>query len=202
MARASGGQSPGGTRRPVRSWSTRARRPWMSLATEGTPNASPVARVRPTEGTSEGWQNTSSTLQNRRPTTGMPANVTRSAIFRRSARRRRSTSSSPWPAITNSASRPASRPAARRSGTWRTRTGHERAGSADHRDLALRPGGGWFPRATRVPGSPARSARAGCGAGSAARRPAPRLVAIEPPAPPPAHPEPAVGRKKPSTVRT
>ena len=42
----------------------------------------------------------------RRP--GCPANVTRSAILRRSARRRRSTSSSPWPAITNSASTPAS----------------------------------------------------------------------------------------------
>ena len=56
----------------------------------------------------------------RRPTTGCPANVMRSAIRRRSARRRRSTSSSPWPAITNSASTPASRTRRGRSGTLRT----------------------------------------------------------------------------------
>ena len=61
--------------------------------------------------------------------------MTRSAIRSRSARRRRSTSSSPWPAITNSASTPASTTLPRGVQEGREARGRDqRAGRADHRD--------------------------------------------------------------------
>ena len=164
--------------------STSVRRPSMSEATDGTPSAIAVASGRPDgrdqRGLAEDVEHVPEPEADERAAS---ANVTRSAIRSRSARRRRSTSSSPWPAITNSASTPGVEHPPRGVQERREPRGrHQRPGRADHRrPRPGRPRSGPVARAAATPAVHDRdeSGRDAEARGSG-RRPARGSVAISP----------------------
>ena len=165
----------------------------MSEAIDGTPKAS-ASGQRPAHG--RGERRLAEDVEHApepQADDRMPAKVMRSAILSRSARRRRSTSSSPWPAITNSASIPAS--STRRG---RVQEGREPRGRAPAARPCRSPGttpdgrvAAELSAGTAIPGgSPPRAS---------SRDPRLRDQVVgqlaagrdQPPAPSPAQPEPA-----------